>query len=152
MRDKSLRRTTWFLLCIPLGDACGGRSQCRPFQQPVLEGDLRAGGRRCYRHPVWSYATFGLHPTTTSCSGPCRFRCLKQMMARDISVFLPNPVHLPIMPFMEWEEDEVALSCHTAYAEQGAVVTRVHFGRRLVTFCHREKGNDSCWLSGLHAL
>jgi hypothetical protein len=49
---------------------------------------------------------------------------------------------------MKWEEDEVALSCHVAYAERGAVMTRVHFGCRLVSFCHHEDGNGSCCLGG----
>jgi hypothetical protein len=52
------------------------------------------------------------------------------------------------MPLAKWEEDEVALSCHVAYAEQGAVMTWVHFGCRLVSFCHHEDGNGSCWLGG----
>ena len=56
------------------------------------------------------------------------------------------------MLFVEREEDEVALSCHAVYAEQGTVVTRVHFGRRLVYLCHHEDRIDSCWLGGLHAL
>jgi hypothetical protein len=30
-------------------------------------------------------------------------------------------------------------------------MTQVHFGCRLVSFCHCDDGNGSCWLGGLHA-
>ena len=43
-KEKSVRRATWFSICIPLGVAGDGRSQCHSFQQLVLEGALRAEG------------------------------------------------------------------------------------------------------------
>jgi hypothetical protein len=53
--------------------------------------------------------------------------------------------------FAEWEEDEVALPYHAAYAEQGVVMTQVQFGHQSVFFRNREDEDGSCWLGRLHA-
>ena len=52
------------------------------------------------------------------------------------------------MLFAEWEEDEVALAYHVAYAKQGIVMTWVHFGYRSVSFCHCEDGMTPVGLAG----
>jgi hypothetical protein len=44
MGEKSLRRTAWFSLRVPLGVVCGGQKLVMPFLPLVLKGDLRAGG------------------------------------------------------------------------------------------------------------
>ena len=42
MREKGLRRTVWFSLCVPLGAAGGAQKLVEPLRQLVLEGVLRA--------------------------------------------------------------------------------------------------------------
>ena len=43
MEERGSRRTAWFLSYVALRVVSGGKSRCRPIQQLVLEGELRAG-------------------------------------------------------------------------------------------------------------